>query len=68
MRGSDLQVAPVDLIDYLQVSRKQMSKQVHRPALQGFRQDGVVGVCTGAHADIPSLSSRKKKRKAEQAM
>lgn len=53
-------MAAVDLIDDFQVARQQMSEQVHRPALQSFWEDGVVGVGAGAHADVPSLDTSKK--------
>lgn len=49
-------MAAVDLVDNLQVSRQQVSKQLHWPALQSFWKDGVVGVGTGPHTDVPGLS------------
>ena len=45
----------VDLVDDLQVARQQLLKQVDGPALQGLRQDGVVGVGTGLTRHLPSL-------------
>ena len=52
---SYLQVPPVDLVDDLQVPRQQVMEKVDGPALQGFRQDGVVGVGTGTNHDVPGL-------------
>lgn len=54
-------MAAIDLVDNLQVPRKQMSKQLNRPSLQSFRKDGVVGVGTSAHADVPGLHVSKLK-------
>ncbi len=48
---------PVDLIDDVQVSRQQILEEVHGPALQGFRQDGVVGVGTRMNNDVPGLDT-----------
>ena len=56
MCSTDLQVAAVDLIDYLQVTGQKMGKQVDRPALKSFGKDCVIGVGTGAHAHIPGLN------------
>ena len=61
MCSTDLQVATVDLIDNFQMTGQQMSKQLDWPALQSFRKDGVVGVGTGAHADVPGLNTSKTK-------
>ena len=54
--GSDiLHVEVVDLVDDLKMAREEVLHQVHRPSLEGLRQDGVVGV--GAHllGDVPGL-------------
>lgn len=56
---SYVEVALVDLVDDLQVSRQQGLQQVHGPALQSFRQDGVVGVGEGAPGQIPGLPEEK---------
>lgn len=50
-------MAPVDLIDDLQVTGEQVLEQVDGPALQGLRQDGVVCVGAGPHTDVPGLRS-----------
>lgn len=55
MCKTDLKMATIDLVDNFQVTRKQMSKEVDGPSLQSFREDGVVGVGTSAHADVPGL-------------
>lgn len=52
-----LHMPPVDLVDDLQVARKQVLEEVDGPALQGFRQNGVVGVGTGTNRDVPSLDT-----------
>lgn len=56
---SYLQVPPVDLIDDLQVTRQQVLEEVDGPALQGFRQDGVVGVGTGTNHNVPGLDTER---------
>lgn len=56
--GPYLQVPPVDLVDDVQVTRQKVFKEVHRPAFQGFRQDGVVGVGTGTNHDVPGLEAQ----------
>ena len=48
---------PVDLIDDLQVTRQQVLEEIDGPALQSFRQDGVVGVGTGTHHNVPGLDT-----------
>lgn len=58
-RDSYVKVALVDLVDDLQVSRQQALQQVHGPALQSFRQDGVVGVGEGAPGQVPGLPEEK---------
>lgn len=58
-RDSYVEVALVDLVDDLQVSRQQGLQQVHGPALQSFRQDGVVGVGEGAPGQVPGLPEEK---------
>lgn len=55
-----LQMATIDLIDDFQVARQQMSEQVDWPSLQSLWKDGVVGVGTRAHTDVPGLSIRVK--------
>lgn len=50
-----MEVEVVDLIDDLQVARQQLLKQTDGPALQGLRQDGVVGVGTGLTRHLPGL-------------
>lgn len=52
-----IQVPLVDGIDYFQVSREQLLKHRHRPALQGLGQHRVVGVGTGLLGDLPGLRS-----------
>lgn len=61
MWRTDLQVAPVDLVDNFQVTGQQMSKQLDWPALQSFREDCVIGVSAGAHTDVPGLHNNKEK-------
>lgn len=46
---------PVDLVDDVQVTRQEVLEEVHRPALQGFRQDRVVGVGASPNHDVPGL-------------
>lgn len=58
-RDSYVEVALVDLVDDLQVSRQQGLQQVHGPALQSFGQDGVVGVGEGAPGQVPGLPEEK---------
>ena len=53
-----VQVDLVDLVDDLQVSGQELLQQVHRPAFQSFRQDGVVGVGKGACGEVPGLQGR----------
>lgn len=38
-----------------------MSKQVDWPSFQSFREDGVIGVGTRAHTDVPGLDTSKSK-------
>lgn len=57
-----LQMATIDLIDNFQVARQQMSEQVDWPSLQSLGKDGVVGVGTRAHADVPSLRVSEMKK------
>jgi len=56
---SYLQMSPIDLVDDLQVSRKQVLEQIDRPALQCLRQDSVVGVGTGANHNVPGLNTER---------
>lgn len=51
----------VDLVDDLQVSGQQFLQQLHRPALQGLREDGVVGVGKRAPGEVPGLRRRRDK-------
>lgn len=55
MLRSDLQVAPVDFIDDLEVPGQQGLEQVNRPAFQSLRQHSVVSVGTCLHTDVPCL-------------
>ncbi len=50
-----LQVSRVDFVDDLQVAREDTLEHADWPALQGFRQESVVGVREGVGADIPCL-------------
>ena len=50
-----LQVACIDLIDDLQVSWQYLLYHGHWPALQGLRQQSMVGVGKGLGADCPGL-------------
>ena len=50
-------MAPVDLVDDVEVARQQVLEQVDGPALQGFGQDRVVGVGTRAHHNVPGLDT-----------
>ena len=47
--------APGDLLQDLPDSRQQALHQLLGPALQGLRQDGVVGVGHGVRGDVPGL-------------
>lgn len=51
------QVPPIDLVDYLQVSRQEVFEEVDGPALQSFGKDGVVGVGTGMNHNVPGLQT-----------
>lgn len=42
-----------------QVTGQHALQQRHGPALQGFRQNGVVGVCKGVDANLPRLFPRQ---------
>lgn len=53
----------VNLVDDVQVTRQQVFEEVDRPALQGLRQDGVIGVGTGTDHDVPGLDKQDKTRK-----
>lgn len=53
-------MAPVDLVDDVQVARQEVLEEVYRPALQSLWQDGVVSVGTGTHSDVPSLQGKKR--------
>lgn len=66
-RHVNLQVPPVDLVDDLQVARQEILEEVNRPALQSFRQDGVVGVGTGTSDNVPGLRTHKCVRDSVQA-
>lgn len=46
------------LINDLQMSRKELLHQLYRPALQGFWEHCVVGVCEGLPGDLPRLRER----------
>lgn len=48
---------PVDLVDDVQVTRQQVLEEVDGPALQGFRQDSVIGVGTGMNHNVPGLDT-----------
>ena len=47
--------AVVDFVDDLQVPRQHALEQRHRPGLQRFRHQRVVGVGEGARGDIPGM-------------
>lgn len=49
----------VDFVDDLQVSWEQFLHQLDRPALQGFRENRVVGVGKGPCGDVPGLRGRE---------
>lgn len=49
----------VYLVDYLQVTGQQVLEEVDGPTLQGFGQDGVVGVGTGTNHDVPGLGTER---------
>lgn len=49
----------VEGVNDLQVPRQQLLKHGDRPALQGLRQHGVVGVGTGLLRDLPGLHYRQ---------
>lgn len=49
----------VDLIDDVEMTRQQVFEEVNGPALQGLRQDGVIGVGTGANHDVPGLDAER---------
>lgn len=50
---SHFQVPGVDFVNDLQVAREDMLEHAHWPALQGFREEGVVGISEGPGADVP---------------
>ncbi|KAF1853432.1 hypothetical protein Lal_00041062 [Lupinus albus] len=50
-----LEVHPVDQVDDLHVARQQPLHQLHRPRLQGLRQEGVVRVVQGVGGDVPRI-------------
>lgn len=54
-----IQMLLIDLINDLQMPRKQFLQQLHRPALQGFREHSVVSVCKGLLGNLPRLRGRK---------
>lgn len=54
-----IEVHLVEGVNDLQVPRQQLLKHGDRPALQGFRQHGVVGVGTGPLCDLPGLHCRQ---------
>ena len=58
-QGDLLEEAGVDLVDDLQMARQHLLHQAHRPALQGLRQQGMVGVAEGAGGDVPGLLPRQ---------
>ncbi len=49
------QEALVDLVDDLYVTRQDGLEELHRPGLQRFRHQGVVGVGEDARGDVPGL-------------
>lgn len=53
-----LKVPLVYLIDDVQMTREQGFEEVNRPALQCLRQDGVIGVRTGTHHNVPGLETK----------
>ncbi len=53
--GHLLQEAGIDLVDDLQQPGQQAFEELHRPAFQRLRQQGVVGVGHGAPGDLPGL-------------
>lgn len=56
--GAYIKVGLVDLVDDLQVSGQEGLQQIHRPALQSFREDCVVGVGKSAPSEVPGLRRR----------
>ena len=50
-----LHESAIDLIHDLVYTGKQTHEQVYRPFLQGFRHDGVVGVCAASGYDGPCV-------------
>ena len=50
-----VQEAAIDLVDDLQLPRDERLEQLHRPLLQRFRQQGVVGVGERVQRDVPCL-------------
>lgn len=49
----------VDLVDDVEVTRQQVFEEINGPTLQGLRQDGVIGIGTGANHDVPSLDAKR---------
>ena len=50
-----LHQAPVDLVDDLQLARQHQLEPGHRPVLERFGQQGVIGIGQGPLGDIPGL-------------
>lgn len=57
--GPYVQVSPVDLVDDEQMARQQPLEHLDRPALQGLRQNRVVGVGAGPARDVPGLDGQR---------
>ena len=54
-----LDVLGIDAIDDLQVTRKDALEQIHRPALERFGQQRVIGIGECADGDPPRLTPRQ---------
>src|SRR5207253_55814 len=54
-----VQEATVDLVDNLQVPRQHQLEQLHRPLLQGFGQQRVVGIGKRLYCEVPGFVPTK---------
>jgi len=48
-----IEKAPVDFIDDFKVPGQQSGEEIHRPLLEGLREQGVIGVGEGGAGDFP---------------
>ena len=53
--AQEFEEASIDLVDDLEVTRKQRTEHGQGPAFESLGQDGVVGVVEGVRGDLPGL-------------